>query len=214
MTTLETNIPFAGFYNSLYSDAIDREEEQFVEYRLQDGDISYEQADELMNLLFRHTNYTQAYCQLAQDYTTAFNEKFKERTGVDLGLRFVTMTSPREYNFETDRIFARAYESALITLRMAVNEDVLKAKIRKRFTSRSGFISFYSNNLADWPEELCEWDHNQLCTLLMYFLPEDWDWDMYYATTDSEQAYRAWEAAVNWKEIDAFLAECKETENE
>lgn len=208
--THEVNLPFDGFYNSFYSEAVDREEEQFIEYRLEDGDIDKEQAEQLAELLWRHTRYDVAYAQIAEDYTEAFNDKFKEWTGVDLGLKFVEMTSPREYNFTTDRIFAKADELALLTLRTLVEEDDLRAKIKERFTSRDGFISFYSNSLEDWPEELSEWDENQLCTLLMCFLPEDWHWDMYYAVCDNDQPFTAWNAAVDWKAIDAFLEQCKE----
>lgn len=209
MSKLEVNIPFEGFYDSFYSEGIDREEESFVEWRREEGDINEEQARELHDLLWRHTRYDVAYNLVAQDYIIAFNEKFKEWTDVDLQLEFVTMESPREYNFTTDRLFAKADEEALLALRAKVDEDVLREIIRERFTSRSGFISFYSNSLEAWPSELSEWDHNQLCTLLMCFLPEDWRWDMYYAVFDNG-AYRAWEAAVNWPPIEEFLEQCKE----
>ena len=42
----------------------------------------------------------------------------------------------------------------------------LKERIKERFSSRDGFMSFYSSDLGDWPKELKDWDHNQLSTLL------------------------------------------------
>ena len=209
MSKLEVNIPFAGFYDSLYSSEIDNEEDQFVEWRREEGDINAEQETELYELLWRHTNYSMAYDLIARDYIQAFSEKFKEWTDVDLQLEFVAMESPREYNFTTDRLFAKADEAALLALRAKVDEDVLREVVRERFTSYDGFISFYSNRLESWPSELAEWDHNQLCTLLMCFLPEDWEWDMYYAVFDTG-AYSRWEAAVDWTPIEEFLEQCKE----
>lgn len=214
MTTLEVNIPFDGFYNSFYSEEVDREEERFVEHLLEDGQIDEEQAAELSELLWRNTRYEIAYFHIAEAYTLAFREKFKEWSGVDLNLAFVEMTSPREYNFKTDRIFAKADEAALRALRAQVDEAELRAMIKQRFTSYDGFISFYPNRLEAWPEDVAEWDENHLCTLLMCFLPDDWEWDMYYATFPMDGAYAAWEKAVNWKEVDAFLEQCKENVHE
>ena len=207
----EINVPFEGFYKSFYSEEIDHEEEQFIECVLDNGEINKEQADKLADLFWRHTDYSKAYDLIARAYIIAFNAKFKEWADVDLNLQFTLMTSPREYNFETDRLFAKADDAALLALRAKVDEAELRRIIRERFTSYDGFISYYSNNLEDWESEsdgVLEWDQNQLCTLIMCFLPKDWRWDVYYATCD-EDGYSAWEGAVNWQPINEFIEQCK-----
>ena len=189
----EIILPFQGFYESLYTEAIDHEESGYADNISEDECLSNNELSALYDLLFDRTNYRQAYRELAHVYVSAFNEKFKEWTGIDLCLKFVELVSPREYNFETDRIFATTALEALQTLRTTVDERFLREQIRTRHSSRSGFISFYSNKLEEWPSEVSEWDCNQLCTLVMCFLPEDWEIDVYYKTCDNESAYKSWE---------------------
>lgn len=196
---IEINIPFDGFYNSLYSEEVDSQGDFYVECYREDGG---KDAVGVAEALYKYTDYSSAYVQVAKYYTDAFNRKFEEWSGVDLELEFVEMTSPREYNFTTDRIFAKASLEALKTLRQQVDASALREEIRDRFTSRSGFISHYSNDLDDWPEEIAEWDHNQMCTLLMAFLPEDWGMGVYYETFYGDEAYTAWSGAVNWEAFD------------
>lgn len=202
-----TQIPFDGFYNSFYSDAIDREEEQYIEWKQEDRIINQEQASELANVLFRHTNYGQAYEALAKAYVDGFNNRFKQWTGISLGITFESVHSPREYNFTTDRIFCHISEEVVKALFEKVDRAEFDKQIRERFTSRSGFISHYPNRLEEWPEDLGEWDWNHICTLIMAFLPEDWRWDMFYEVCDGDTPYHAWEKAVNWKEVEKFFEE-------
>lgn len=205
------NIPFAGFYESLYSSAIDNEEESYIEWKFEEGDITQEQRAELANLLWRHTDYRVAYETVARDYVDAFAKKFEEWSEVPFKLKYDGMDSPREYNFTTDRLFADVDEEAIVALRAKVDENALREMVRRRFTSYDGFISFYANNLDDWPEDVTAWDCNQLCTLIMCFMPDDWGWEMYDATFTDCEAYQAWESAVDWPKIDEFLEKCKET---
>jgi hypothetical protein len=77
-------LPFPGFYNSELSEAIDREEEQHLEYLCDDGysDDSEAKFPEplridggaMASLLMACTNYRAAYLTLAQHYTAAFDE--------------------------------------------------------------------------------------------------------------------------------------------
>lgn len=79
------NIPFTGFYNSLYSDAIDSEEEQFIGYGTDSYDKHNEDNEvyfpkdlrldesELGEILMHATDYRKAYAMVAQDYMQAFD---------------------------------------------------------------------------------------------------------------------------------------------
>ena len=209
--TIEVKVPFEGFYNSWYSELLDSEEESFVENQQETLDLTDEQCTELYELLWRTSSFSTACNALAGDYVNRFNERFAEWSGVDLKLSFIEMQSPREYNFTTDRLFAKADLTAICLLRGKVDEAKLAERMEANHKSRSGFISFYSYKLEDWPESVEEWDHNQLNTLIECFLPEDWRWDVYYDV--SEYGYEAWECGVNWEAINEFLEQF-ETENE
>ena len=93
------------------------------------------------------------------------------------------MSSPREYNFTTDRVFAdiplaRAY----LLFRKTREDGSLTEYAQQRFTSYDGFSSYYSPDWKTWGP-FREWDHNQLGTVLAAFLNSDSDefreWEVY-----------------------------------
>ena len=104
---LTVNIPFDGFYNSLYSDAVDREEEQFAEYHTEERserEKDYEaywpealrlNAREYGEILFDVTDYSAAYANIARDYAAAFDHV----AGATFG--FSVKAQRQRYNYET-----------------------------------------------------------------------------------------------------------------
>jgi hypothetical protein len=222
-----TNLPFAGFYESLYSGAIDREEESFAEYEAEesdreDGEQSFPEplrltSDELAEILLDVTDYPAAYRQIAEWYVEGFDAFASERLDFPLGLKFESMSSPTYYNFETDRVFAHIPLKSVRKLFAASKADghkKLAAVIAERFTSCSGFYSHYSNDLARWLEKpLREWDHNEVGTLLIavtgFDHSEDED-ELYERTLGDESAYRAWSEAVDWPKFEAKRREARE----
>jgi len=217
-------IPFSGFYESLYSSAIDQEEEQFceneAEYRQAEEGIPPElhlTASEFAEELMYCVDYRAVHLAVAQTYVDAFNNVASEAIGIPLGLMFEEMTSPREYNFETDRIFCEitpATVRALFAQSAADGHAALEAQIRRRFTSYDGFISGYPNALETWLEKpLDEWDHNELGTLLLACLDlaavDDLAMDVYYAATDCDSFYHEWSNGVDWPKFEARVAEIR-----
>ena len=200
------NIPFAGFYGSKYSGELDPVQERFVEYEVEKNpglnpDIPNE-------ALWRCADYGKAFDHIARQYVTAFNDYLKQEYELDLDLKFESMTSPREYNFQTDRIFCEISEENVRKLREAVSEPALRHAIKERFTSRSGFISSYPNRLEDWPP-LEQGDHNELGTLLVALLDddEDWDWKIWEGMQDRNVFDVAFDQCVNWEVYDGFVKE-------
>ena len=196
------NIPFEGFYESKHSGELDSIEERYVEWEVERG--SELSAAELGDAIYRSANYGIAFDHIARTYVTYFNEYIKEEYEIDLELKFESMTSPREYNFETDRIFCHISQENAKKLCEAVSEPALRQAIKERFTSSSGFISSYPNRLEDWPTAIEEWDHNQLGTLLVALLAdaEDYDWDIYEAMQDRNVYDRAFDKCVDWVRYD------------
>lgn len=245
---------FPGFYHSDLSDAVDREEESWVEYRTDAGETGpdYESgyadelslADDLGEMLFRHTEYRKAYQSLAMQWADAFDYHAGQLLDMSrpdtrqrwigegfvsepyarpsIGLKFEEVTSPREYNFTTDRVFAKV---PLKTMRdifkrsAAERHETLAKAVEERHSSYSGFISFYSNDIRDWLKKpLAQWDENELGTLLYAALQiagAEMESREYYSgffadvretTIENEGAYRAWESAVDWSAFDAERA--------
>jgi hypothetical protein len=135
-----TTIPFQGFYESIHDANLDRALEMLGD----DVDPDWR---------FVHASYAAEYCA-----------SFGRWLGLDL--KFVELSSPREYNFETDRIFAKIGRNDLIRVYEGTPRALLRQRVTERFTSCSGFISYYSNKLEDWSPIVTEWDHNMIGTML------------------------------------------------
>jgi hypothetical protein len=150
-------LPFSGFYNSSHDEAIDNQEEQMFSF--DDGKVH----DSLYEHYWKHMDHGELYEKYAESYVEAISEL------TELDLEFDGLSSPREYNFTTDRIFASISRKSLAEVIRAVRGGRLKKMAKEMFTSRSGFISYYSPDVSEWGR-VEDWDHNQiLCALEAYF---------------------------------------------
>jgi len=165
-----STIPFQGFYNSLYSYAMEGEIENSLDWYTEDYDLSETQRDTLANG-YLEKNVSKFYHNVSKDYAEAFIYEIERETGLSLDAKFESMESPKEYNFQTDRLFIELPEAsavAFVDYILANHKDELKKLIAQRFTTRSGFISHYDNTLEAWGDP-SEWDYNQLGTCFQIF---------------------------------------------
>ena len=163
-------IPFQGFYNSLYSHAIEGEIESSLDWYTEDYGLTEAQRDILANG-YLEKNVSEFYYNVSKDYAEAFIYEIERDTGLTLNARFESMESPKEYNFQTDRLFIELPEAsavAFIDYILANHKEELEKLIAQRFTSRSGFISHYDNTLEAWGNP-SEWDLNQIGTCFEIF---------------------------------------------
>ena len=178
MKKLESTIPFCGFYESFISDDIDYQIGQQIEW---DSDIYDLNEDEQQILWdsYLSVNRKYFYNQIAQDYTNFYIEILNRRLkGFELKAKFNLFTSPREYNFKTDRIFINIEKNHAIDFIKYIIKNYkkeLEKKIKDRFTSRDGFISFYKNSLDLWIDDYSEWDCNMIGTCFELFDLEEED---------------------------------------
>lgn len=196
---ITARIPFAGFYCSIWDDITTRYIEQEDE-RL-DGESIRD-----------HIDYPQANQGIARLYADAFAKWLAETLERPVGYVFDAMTSPRYYNFKTDKIFLRfqpdALQAVLDELR-AKDHDTLDKTFTDLFTSRDGFVSFYEPTLPTKP--IGEWDEVELFALLTAWVAhqavESIDHELYEQV--AEQADAVCEKAVDWTKISANSA-CKD----
>lgn len=169
MTKLLSTIPFSGFYESVHSGAVD----STLERMLTDLDSGTENAPDCICEAARQAiDYSGVYQAYARTYAASFLE------WLGLNGTFESMSSPRFYNFETDRIFVELTRADLARLWRTVSRDDLTKAAAARFTSRDGFISHYSPDWREWGR-LSEWDHNQIGTLVgaAAVIENGGDWD-------------------------------------
>jgi hypothetical protein len=167
--TLSAQIPFSGFYETAHSDAIDR--------AIKDCFYNEETGEDLPiphDFYFSFKHYLTINNEYSRLYVSEWIDYFNDATGLDIKpVTFEEMTSPKEYNFETDRLFATLTLKAIKQIRAYVDDDTLAETIRERCTSYDGFISFYSNDFATWNSKpLSKWDHNELGILLQAALTQ------------------------------------------
>lgn len=172
---LEIFIPFEGFYESSYSDGIDREFECEAE-NVHDLGCKHS-LDKINEIMFKHTDYRKCYLAMARLYVDSFNEYVYQASDNDetLRLSFKELISPREYNFTTDRILCEIDAETVLHLFATTTPLTLAEMCKERHTSYSGFHSFYSNDWMSWPKNVTEWDCNQLETLLMAWMLDNCD---------------------------------------
>lgn len=216
---LFVNVPFDGFYNSLWSGEFDdieqRECENLANDRQDEDGIAPElrlSESDFADAFYWSSDYSAMYAAAAETIGNAYSDLASEKLGFELGLTFEEMTSPKEYNFETDRLFMSIpRDSVAMLFRMARRDkfEKLEAVIRKRHTSCSGFISFYSNCLGDWlSKPVSTWDHNELGTLLRAYVGElNEDLELYYEATRHDGFYREWESGVDWQKFETLCEE-------
>lgn len=202
-------IPFTGFYESWYSYELNNVEEQEVEHFCEKNE--YIDKDWLANEMWRFQDISKAEAVICPEYVEAFNDFIFETFDLQLGLTFSDMSSPKEYNFTTDRIFAHISDEAMCTLFNRVQEyGLLEKTIKQRFTSRDGFISFYSNRLEDWLcKPLSEWDHNELGTLLYALVADDndFDYNMFIRLCCGDTFYNAFQESIDWSKFEQAITE-------
>lgn len=169
---MKTYIPFEGFYNSFIGSMID------------DLMVDQDTGKELgmsMSLDAVARLYAQAYSNLL-----SVGDSYSQGIGFDANLTFISLYSPREYNFSTDRILCDIPESIVKTIYNSVKFATLDKVIKDRHSSRSGFVSLYSNSISDWiAKGVLNWDENQLETLLIAYMvdagfSEDWQLNLAY----------------------------------
>lgn len=164
---------FPGFYYSRYGDAIDSTMEDASEQYMQ----HFESVDseQVYNAVERHTNTAKMREVIGTIHARMFSLVFEDalsrchRGSLPNGwLEFVDILSPREYNFETDRLRVRMCSEVVRLLYNVVTPRVFADVVRWRHTNAPGFISFYSNDVRSrrWSDP-DEYDANQITTLMM-----------------------------------------------
>ena len=149
---------FSGFYESIHDDVFDREEEWIIE------DNPGHDYDDFS---FKYNRI--GYCK---NYVRTISSE------LDIEMEFMELTSPREYNFSTDQISVYIDTKTLKKISSVLNSETLKDIIKKRFTSRDGFLSFYSNDIEEWKEKkIQDWDCVELGTLLDAWIIENESFD-------------------------------------
>jgi hypothetical protein len=224
MSKVLFNIPsFPGFYNSDLDAEFDHVSERNAEYWAEQdtGEHGAEYANatpldsqDYAGLIWDAMDWSAAHAHAAREWCASFDHVASASLGFKLELSFESMHSPREYNFTTDRIFAYMQEETAKRLLDATPRETLAEVIEERFTSRSGFISHYSNDVQDWFDQGADaWDFNQWATVLEAALRAVRDGErevseeVFDHMTDSNDFDTAFDNGMDWAKFEAAKEE-------
>lgn len=172
MSQHEIIIPFSGFYESVHNEQIDYCIENSFDY---EGTGTPEIPDDF----YIKMDYSKIWPEYAALYCSYVEDKINEYLDTDknpLKITFKDLVSPKYYNYSTDRIFAEISDQDILRLYDMTDKDILEKLVQDKFTSRSGFSSYYQNSLKEvpnqeykthWDKPVIQWDGNQLSTLLI-----------------------------------------------
>lgn len=180
MEKTKTNIliPFCGFYESIASQ---KAEEIAFRNFVNEKDIK-DNAEGRMDIPDDMTEAEQTefwdvfYPKVIKDIREDIAKDYMYHLGKELGLEFTfeSISSPKFYNFTTDRLFVDVDTNELIHFYNRVDKAILADMIKERHTSGPGFDSYYENDIAheSWsdPEKF---DHNQWETVVDAYIKQN-----------------------------------------
>ena len=171
---------FTGFYESGFDAShsyIEREtclsEEEFKEYfsELHEAGVTQEYFN---NNLYNYLDYKAAYNESAEYIANSLMDL--EHQGIILDVTYESLVSPKYYNFSNDSINCEIkYDSQKLMKYLRDNKAEFEQYITERYTSRSGFISSYSNQLDYWMDEDNHGEHEVGSLLNFVLFNEDED---------------------------------------
>jgi hypothetical protein len=224
---MEINIPFSGFYDSQWSSILHNAIDQTAEYdagerQAENGipEALHVDYNDHADAIADATDYREGEILIAKDYVEALNDMIESELGLNLGLKFKDMESPKEYNFTTDRLFSDISQRAVKDLfrfsKKLDNHTSLETAIKENFTSYDGFSSSYSNDMEKWFETpVTEWDHNELKMLLIVAISQtmkmggggDCPESIFYSIAENDYEYA--DAAVDYQKYESAITELR-----
>lgn len=219
---LDLEVPsFTGFYQGIW----DQGENEWTEiHEMKYGEYEDFESLNLIDYWSFGPDYRDKVAKLfAEDYA----EIIKNCLGVPMEYVGCYVSSPKEYNFTTDRIYATFEVPDYNALVKRLTElgslpeyrTELAALIKKYHTSCDGFISFMSNDIEDWFGLMCDPDDDRYVSyfvgyLLSLMAPEEVEGlnesvyeyvlentDYHCVEPETEEAKEEWELYLQYREV-------------
>jgi hypothetical protein len=157
MKTIKTYLPlFSGFYGTIW----ESDESDFC----YENDCTYD-------------DLTVDYDAYNKDVVLGICDFVESNCPFITTVKFENICSPREYNFRNDS------GNVTITIKpkelksyLKSNKDELDSYLRERYTSRSGFSSYYGNSFEQWKDETNNFtnlENHYLGSLLQFYFDNE-----------------------------------------
>ena len=196
MEEITMRIPFDGFYETLYGELLSEEEKNFIEDIIENEDAGEEVKGRYKDVIALYKedfgyidippeNYKRAREHIAQTYVKKFNENFKARFGMDLGLKYHHLWSPKEYNFATDEIYCTIEKEKLPSILEIIKDiegflEEFTEWTRRRYTTTDGHWvkDEYEGGYERWDKDNLDENHYYI---MLEFLAWKFEDELHYA---------------------------------
>ena len=187
MKTYKTFLPiFPGFYNTLF------EPDENIEIDCINEDRQSKGLKEL-NFDYFIFDYDEYYNEIGYKCTEVIENTLKDILKNDISIKFEKIISPKYYNYSNDSINVEiSLNKDDIFSYLLNNYDDFKEYIKEKYSSRSGFISWFSNDANDWIKDFAddfEMDHKIGSILEFIILNDDYDYNLYDKIDDLPMLY-------------------------
>lgn len=156
--TISTFLPlFSGFYESIWDNQDFYGEDEY--YNLPDDKYF----DDFVDWASYHERIAKEMCSALEGDLCEFVSS----------IEFERISSPKYYNFETDAIYCDiTFDEALIDAYLAEHKDKFAEFLSERYTSRDGFVSFYTTDVDPWIDDY-KTDSHMLGSVLEFICKEE-----------------------------------------
>lgn len=194
----ETYCPcFTGFYETLLSTFDDDYIEQswnddYIYELTKNEDLTNKIVEYINNNYTNYFNYKDLHESISKKVVEFINENHNFDKECIFNMEFQNLYSPKFYNYSTDSIntLLKFDINMINELKIFINDNIedFQDYIVGRYTSCSGFISYYSNNHLEWLKhldniELLQKKGHYIGTFLEFYydnLHNDVKMDIYY----------------------------------
>jgi len=178
---IKTQLPiFQGFYNTIFEPNEDSTIEDYndcngTDYKFDDFKFDY---DEYHN-------------RIAKECINSVEKNLNE-LGFKCSIAFEKIDSPKYYNYRNDSIDIELKITKQVIKKLysvlKENKEEFEIYIKENFTSRSGFISFYSNDVDVWLNDL-DFSDNNVCEHILNFVLQINEYNVETMYYDCEGVY-------------------------
>lgn len=198
---IKTFLPvFPGFYSTIFEPDEDPELSYINSERTSKG----LDAIDFDEVTFDYSDYHQQVAEQAAEFIESKMSDFIS------GIEDISVHSPKEYNFVNDSIHCTIdINTRKIREYLMECKEEFSGYLHRHYTTRSGFISSYSNEFMDWIDDI---EHEHKAGAALNFIAEMEDIDQH----DMYDNISAHLSASNYEEVITWVRcpECNKLDNE
>lgn len=165
-------VGFIGFYESLFDANYNLcnllSEEEAYTFNIPRNSLVEDE-----DYKFDYDNYKKS---IAVGWVETLNSHIRRELGIDCEMEFTDISSPRYYNYSTDRVFCNfkcknfkwVVNHKILPL-MRKHKEILSKIIHDNHTSYDGFCSFMSNDFDEWYTYLAKSSNYKDSQFFLYF---------------------------------------------